>query len=108
MLHKIFLKSNRPIVQYTSTTLYYTTPHHTTPHHTTPLHYTTFHDNPTENNRQEKKVTKNVTNQRTIGLISADRSNKATLLLTIPRSKFKSSAKDLSSLIFEVIIQGRR
>ena len=29
------------------------------------------------------------------GLISADRSNKATLLLTIPRSLFKSSAKDL-------------
>src|ERR1700709_2505750 len=28
------------------------------------------------------------------GLISADRSNKATLLLTIPRSVFKSSAKD--------------
>ena len=58
--------------------------------------------------KKKKKVTKNVTNQRTIGLISADRSNKATLLLTIPRSKFKSSAKDLSSLIFEVIIQGRR
>ena len=66
------------------------------------------HDNPTENIIQEKKSNKNVTNQRTIGLISADRSNKATLLLTIPRSKFKSSAKDLSSLIFEVIIQGRR
>ena len=30
------------------------------------------------------------------GLISADRSNKATLLLTIPRSLFKSSAKDLA------------
>ncbi|TPX52929.1 hypothetical protein PhCBS80983_g06409 [Powellomyces hirtus] len=30
------------------------------------------------------------------GLISADRSNKATLLLTIPRSLFKSSAKDLT------------
>ncbi|ORX33265.1 hypothetical protein BCR32DRAFT_239461, partial [Anaeromyces robustus] len=54
----------------------------------------------------KKKVLLKRTNQRTIGLISADRSNKATLLLTIPRSKFKSSAKDLSSLIFEVIIQG--
>ena len=30
------------------------------------------------------------------GLISADRSNKATLLLTIPRSLVKSSAKDLA------------
>ena len=55
---------------------------------------------------KKKKFLKIRTNQRTIGLISADRSNKATLLLTIPRSKFKSSAKDLSSLIFEVIIQG--
>ena len=33
------------------------------------------------------------------GLISADRSNKATLLLTIPSSLFKSSAKDQSSPI---------
>ncbi|RHZ86462.1 hypothetical protein Glove_50g86 [Diversispora epigaea] len=40
------------------------------------------------------------------GLISADRSIKATLLLTIPRSKFKSSAKDLSTPIFEIKIQG--
>ena len=55
---------------------------------------------------KKKKVLVKRTNQRTIGLISVDRSNKATLLLTIPRSKFKSSAKDLSSLIFEVIIQG--
>jgi len=31
------------------------------------------------------------------GLISEDRSNKATLQLTIPRSLFKSYAKDLSS-----------
>ena len=30
------------------------------------------------------------------GLISADRNNKATLLLTIPRCTFKSYAKDLS------------
>ena len=56
--------------------------------------------------KKKKKVLLKRTNQRTIGLISVDRSNKATLLLTIPRSKFKSSAKDLSSLIFEVIIQG--
>ncbi len=34
------------------------------------------------------------TNLKNKGLISADRSNKATLLLTIPRSVFKSSAKD--------------
>ena len=38
---------------------------------------------------------------RTKGLISEDRSNKATLLLTIPRSLFKSSAKDLSLEILE-------
>ena len=100
MLHKKIFFFQSPTDQYTSTTLlqYYTT-----------LHYTIlyFHDNPTEITLQ-KKSNKNVTNQRTIGLISADRSNKTTLLLTIPRSKFKSSAKDLSSLIFEVIIQGRR
>ncbi|CAG8721043.1 2943_t:CDS:1, partial [Cetraspora pellucida] len=40
------------------------------------------------------------------GLISADRSTKTTLLLTIPSSKFKSSAKDLSTPIFEITIQG--
>ena len=101
---KIFFyksKSNRPIhFNYTTVVLHYCS---TT---LTPILY--FHDNPTEITLQEKKSNKNVTNQRTIGLISADRSNKATLLLTIPRSKFKSSAKDLSSLIFEVIIQGRR
>ena len=34
------------------------------------------------------------------GLISVDRNNKATLLLTIPRFIFKSSAKDLSHPIF--------
>ena len=36
------------------------------------------------------------TNLENKGLISADRNNKATLLLTIPRFVFKSSAKDLS------------
>lgn len=61
-----------------------------------------------EGRKKKKSSLIKRTNQRTIGLISADRSNKATLLLTIPRSKFKSSAKDLSSLIFEVIIQGIR
>lgn len=45
------------------------------------------------------------TNQKNKGLISAARSNKATRLLTIPRSLFKSSAKDLSSAIFEIISQ---
>jgi hypothetical protein len=34
-------------------------------------------------------------NLKNKGLISEDRNNKATLLLTIPRSVFKSSAKDL-------------
>ena len=38
-------------------------------------------------------------------LISADRSNKATLLLTILRSLFKSSAKDLSSPISQIVIR---
>ena len=81
-------------------------------YYTTTLHYTILYSISMTTLRKslykKKKSNKNVTNQRTIGLISADRSNKATLLLTIPRSKFKSSAKDLSSLIFEVIIQGRR
>ncbi|PKB93990.1 hypothetical protein RhiirA5_279988, partial [Rhizophagus irregularis] len=39
------------------------------------------------------------------GLISADRSTKATLLLTIPSPIFKSSAKDLSNPILEITIQ---
>ena len=44
------------------------------------------------------------TNLLNQGLISADRNNKATLLLTIPSSVFKSSAKDLARPIFEIII----
>ena len=48
------------------------------------------------------------TNLGNKGLISADRSNKATLLLTIPRCVFKSSAKDLSSPIFQLEIAGDR
>ena len=40
------------------------------------------------------------TNHSNMGLISADRNNKATLLLTIPCFQFKSSAKDLSTSRF--------
>ena len=36
----------------------------------------------------------NTTNQENKGLISEDRRNKSTLPLTIPRSLYKSSAKD--------------
>lgn len=74
------------------------------------IYITTLRKTTHKEGRKKKKKSSLIkrTNQRTIGLISADRSNKATLLLTIPRSKFKSSAKDLSSLIFEVIIQGIR
>ena len=39
--------------------------------------------------------TQKETNRENKGLISVDRSNKTTLPLTIPRSIFKSSAKDL-------------
>ena len=44
---------------------------------------------------------------KTKGLISEDRSNKATLILTIPRSLFKSSAKDLSQEILEFVLLRR-
>ncbi len=46
------------------------------------------------------------TNLRNEGLISTDRSNKATLLFTIPCSLIKSSTKDSSTQIFEIIIHG--
>lgn len=46
---------------------------------------------------QEKKV-----KSENKGLISEDRSNTATLPLTIPRSLFKSSAKDLALTMFLV------
>lgn len=46
------------------------------------------------------------TNLENTGLISTDRNNKATLLLTIPSSAFKSSAKDLSSPIFVLLSRG--
>ena len=39
------------------------------------------------------------------GLISVDRRTKPTLILTIPRSLFKSSTKDLSFAIFEIVTQ---
>ena len=39
------------------------------------------------------------------GLISEDRRNKPTLPLTIPHSLFKSSTKDLSQSIFEIMIR---
>ena len=42
------------------------------------------------------KLITHITNQKNKGWISADRSTKATLKLTIPRSIFKSSTKDLS------------
>ena len=41
-----------------------------------------------------EESTKQIT--RTRGLISADRSTEATLMLTIPRSIFRSSTKDLT------------
>ena len=47
------------------------------------------------------------TNLKNTGLISANRSTKATLKLTIPGSVFKSSAKDLSYPIFEIVIHGQ-
>jgi hypothetical protein len=48
-----------------------------------------------------------VTNLQNVGLISTDRGTKATLMLTIPRSIFKSFTKDLSLSIFELVIQHR-
>lgn len=47
------------------------------------------------------------TNHQNIGLISTDRGTKATLMLTIPCSIFKSFTKDLSLSIFELVIQHR-
>ena len=48
-----------------------------------------------------------VTNLQNGGLISTDRGTKATLMLTIPRSIFKSFTKDLSRSIFELMFQHR-
>ena len=49
-----------------------------------------------------KKRNCEFTNHQNKGLISADRGTKATLMLTIPRSLFKSYTKDLSFPIFEL------
>ena len=38
------------------------------------------------------------------GLISENRNNKATLSLTIPRSVFKSSTRDLITSMFRIMI----
>ena len=46
-----------------------------------------------------------LTNLRNKGLISADRRTKPTLMLTIPRSIFKSSTKDLSLPTFEIAME---
>ena len=48
-----------------------------------------------------------VTNLQNAGLISTDRGTRATLMLTIPRSIFKSFTKDLSRSIFELVCQHR-
>ena len=44
------------------------------------------------------------TNRWNKGLISVDRRAKPTLVLTIPRSLFKSSTKDLSFPMFEIVM----
>jgi hypothetical protein len=53
----------------------------------------------------ECHINNDMTNLRNEGLISADRRTKPTLMLTIPRSLFKSSTKDLSFPIFGIVIQ---
>jgi hypothetical protein len=45
------------------------------------------------------------TNHGNKGLISVDRRTRPTLILTIPCFLFKSSTKDLSLPIFEIVIQ---
>ena len=58
--------------------------------------------NTKETSKGLKKMTcHKVTNLSNRGLISEDRSTKATLLFTIPRSIFKSSAYDLSPKILD-------
>ena len=51
--------------------------------------------------RYERRV--KVTNLQNVGWISADRGTRATLMRTIPSSLFKSSTKDLSLPIFELV-----
>jgi hypothetical protein len=62
-----------------------------------------------ERERREggRSICLNGTNLQNKGLISADRGTRATLTLTIPRSLFKSYAKDLSFPIFELVFQHR-
>ena len=50
------------------------------------------------------KETLLMTNLRNRGQISADRRTKPTLMLTIPRSIFKSSTKDLSLPTFKIVM----
>ena len=50
-------------------------------------------------------IEKQSNKSRNKSLISVDRRTKPTLILTILRSLFKSSTKDLSLAIFEIVIQ---
>ena len=54
---------------------------------------------------EEEWSSRERTNHGNKGLISVDRRTKPTLILTIPGFLFKSSTKDLSSQIFEIVIQ---
>ena len=60
----------------------------------------------TQRRLTQKRLTssKSRTNRRNKGWTSADRSTKATLMLTVPRSLFKSSTKDLTWPTLENII----
>ena len=65
-----------------------------------------LHTSPTDYKPLSLQFHKNCgTNQENKGLISVDRRAKPTLILTIPCSLFKSSAKDLSLPILEIMIQ---
>ena len=55
--------------------------------------------------REEEWSSRERTNHGNKGLISVDRRTKPTLILTIPCFLFKSSTKDLSFPIFEIVIQ---
>ena len=50
-------------------------------------------------------MTSTCTNQRNRGRTSADRSTKATLMLTVPRSLIKSSTKDLTWPSLEIVFR---
>lgn len=60
-----------------------------------------------KNNKRKWKLLFWFTNLQNISLISTDRGTKATLMLTILCSIFKSFTKDLSLSIFELVIQHR-